>query len=97
MRQTLFARLLYFAPVSYKPPLPFDDSKTSRTIKPVGLILAARTRDLQAIRANPYCMARTVVVSIAMKRTGRLSSFNKHKIKREDENEKTRDAVSNAR
>ena len=37
-----------------------------------GLILAALIRDLQAIGANPYCIARTVVVSIRMKRTGRL-------------------------
>jgi hypothetical protein len=62
-----------------------------------GLILAGRMGDLQAIRVNPYCTAHTVVVSIPMKKTGRLLSFNEHKTKREDKNEKTRYAVRNAR
>jgi hypothetical protein len=62
-----------------------------------GLILAARMRDLQANRANPYCTAHAVIVSIPMKRTGRLFSINERKAKREDKNEKTRDALCNAR
>ncbi len=87
MRQTLFARLLHL----------LLHNRKHHYFHLAGLILTARIRDVQAIRPNPYCIARMPVVSNTYEWNRPVISFNKHKTKGEYKNEKSQDAVCNER